>query len=168
MPRSTKTGAAAARKPNGTGHTDDEMLLGESIGYQLRKTHRLMEADLQARLLPHDIPVGMWYFLRILWIEDGLTQRDLSRRVGATEPSTLEQLRNMEQRGVVERRRSEQDRRKTLVFLTASGRRLRRELLPYVMQTRSTALHGFGARETEQLTSLLRRVRENIRRFGKT
>ena len=166
--------AAARRIPlsvlnehDGSGpYKDDEMLLASSIGYQMRKTHRMLEACMQAKLAAHDIQIGMWYFLRILWIEDGLTQRELSRRVGATEPTTLEQLRNMAQRGLIERRRSDQDRRKLVVLLTNEGRRLKRELLRYVGQINATALRGFGEAEVETLRALLHRIRENIRPAG--
>ncbi len=142
---------------------DKQALFRNSIGYQVRKTHRMTENFLQDQLAPHDIPVGMWYFLRTLWAEEGLTQRELSRRVGATEPTTLEQLRNMEERGLVERRRDEEDRRKTCVFLTRMGRDLKKRLLPFVDDLNATAFDGFSEQEVRQLQELLHRVRENLR-----
>ena len=38
---------------------------------------------------------GQWYFLRVLWITDGLSQRELSARVGMMEPTTVIALRSM-------------------------------------------------------------------------
>ena len=72
----------------------------------------------------------MWYFLRALWEEDGLSQRELSERAGSTAPAAVEQLRNMERRGYIRRERSSTDKRKVNVYLTDSGRELKR-LLPY-------------------------------------
>src|SRR5438105_2703615 len=73
--------------------------LAFSIGAAVRLTHRHFAQHLQERLVPYDIPVGMWFFLRALWEEDGLTQRQLSQRVGSMEQTAVEQLRNMERRG---------------------------------------------------------------------
>ena len=53
-----------------------------SLGYLVRETHRAFTRSLQARIAPHGITIGMWFFLRALWEEDGISQRALSQRVG--------------------------------------------------------------------------------------
>ncbi len=45
---------------------------------------------------PYGLKRGQWYFLRVLWTEDGLSQRELSARVGTMEPTTVIALRSME------------------------------------------------------------------------
>ena len=65
----------------------------------------------------------------MLWITDGLSQRELSARVGMMEPTTVIALRSMEKSGLIRRVRGDDDRRKVLVFLTAKAKRLRGELL---------------------------------------
>src|SRR5262252_4162261 len=114
------------------GGTDDvpELPLERSVGYQIRRTHRLVQRALQVRIEAHGVTLGMWYFLRALWDEDGLTQRELSTRVGTMEPTTMSAIALMEKSGFVERRRNEEDRRKINVYLTERGRALERELLP--------------------------------------
>src|SRR6266567_3130334 len=92
--------------------------LSFSIGAAIRLTHRHFAQVLQERLAPYDIPIGMWFFFRALWEEDGLTQRQLSQRVGSMEQTTVEQLKNMERQGYIARRRSIDDRRKIHVHLT--------------------------------------------------
>ena len=74
-----------------------------SVGYLLRDTHRAFSRILQASIAPWGVTMGMWYFLRALWDEDGLTQRELSRRVGMMEPTTVSALNHMERRGLIER-----------------------------------------------------------------
>jgi DNA-binding MarR family transcriptional regulator len=95
--------------------------LEDSLAYQVRRTYRGFVHNLQVLLDEHDIPLGMWFFLRVVWDEDGLTQREISDRAGLVAPTTVEQLRNMEKRGLVERRRSREDRRKVHVHLTPAG-----------------------------------------------
>lgn len=151
----------AARVPR---RRSKDLPLKSSLGAAIRFTHRAFAVDLQSHLAAHDLPVGMWYFLRTLWEEDGLTQRDLSRRLGIMEPSTLQQLRSMEAKGLIERRRSTTDRRKIHVHLTRCGRALKPRLLPYAREVNTAAAEGFSAAELALLRRLLDRVQKNLAR----
>jgi len=136
--------------------------LAFSIGAAVRATHRQFVQELQERLAPYEIPIGMWYFFRALWEEDGLTQRQLSQRVGTMEQTTVEQLRNMERRGYIERRRSADDRRKIHVHLTASGQALKNQLLPFATDVNRVALEGLSDGEIGFLRLVLERIRANL------
>ena len=92
-----------------------------SLGYQVRLTHRLIQKYLQQRIEPYGVSLGMWYFLRALWNEDGLTQKQLSLIVGTMEPTTLSAIKAMEQNGLVNRSRNSEDKRKINIFLTERG-----------------------------------------------
>jgi DNA-binding MarR family transcriptional regulator len=104
----------------------------------------------------------MWYFLRALWVEDGLTQRELSTRVGTMEPTTLSAIAIMERNGFVERRRNDQDRRKVNVYLTERGRALEKELLPAGIAVVEIATRTFTSRELDMFLSLLHEVQKNL------
>src|ERR1044072_9464002 len=75
----------------------------ESSGYLVRDAHRAFQRLLERRIAPHGVTRGQWYFLRVLWNEDGLTQRELSARVGMMEPTTVIALRGMEKSGLIRR-----------------------------------------------------------------
>lgn len=147
-------------RPSERGQID--LPLEASVGYQIRMTHRALQRYLQAKIEPHGVTLGMWYFLRALWHEDGLTQRELSRRIGTMEPTTLTAILVMEREGFVRRVRNKADRRKQNVFLTAKGRRLKTELLPLAIEVVNTATSGFSERETELLLNLLVAIRRNL------
>ena len=136
--------------------------LAASVGAAIRYTHRAFAQDLQAHLAQHHVTVGMWFFLRTLWEEDGLTQRELSRRVGAMEPTTVQQLHKMEQQGLIERRRSTADRRKVHVHLTRAGRALRAPLLPYAAAVNEAALDGLSAQQIAALKATLAHIQANL------
>src|SRR6201987_6372242 len=102
---------------------------GLSSGYLVRDAHRAFQRLLERRIAAYGVTRGQWYFLRVLWNEDGLTQRELSARVGMMEPTPVIALRGMEKSGLIRRVRGDDDRRKVLVFLTAKAKRLRGELL---------------------------------------
>ena len=86
---------------------------------------------MERRIAPYGVTRGQWYFLRVLWIADGLSQREFSARVGMMEPTTVIALRSMERAGLIRRVRGDDDRRKVRVFLTAKAKRLRNELLTW-------------------------------------
>ena len=139
-----------------------------TIGFDLRRTDRAVEADLQERLVPHGLQIGMWYYMRALWYEDGLSQSEISRRVGASEPTTLDQLRRMEARGLVRRARDAADKRRLAVYLTPEGIRLKEKLLPLAEKNHALALQGFTDQEATALTKALHRIRTNVLRKVKT
>ena len=139
-----------------------ELPFAESVGYQIRATHRALQRFLQSKIEPHGITLGMWYFLRALWHEDGLTQRELSVRVGTMEPTTLSAILIMEKRGLVRRVRNRDDRRKWHIHLTAKGRGLKGKLLPLAREVVDTAVHNLSRGEVAQLLKALSEVQKSL------
>lgn len=150
---------SAGERPDGFDYRPDE-----SVGYLLRDTHRAFSKVLQARIAGEHVTMGMWYFLRALWEEEGVTQRELSRRIGMMESTTVPALALMERRGLVRRQRDAKDRRRSCVYLTKRGRALKDILLPYAKQANLVALAGVNAADQATLRRILRRVRTNLER----
>ena len=89
---------------------------GRSLGYLIRDTFRAFNRLLHDLIEAHGVAIGHWYFLRELWVEDGLTQRELSRRAGIMEPTTAAAVTAMEEKGLISRERNPDDRRKVNIF----------------------------------------------------
>jgi DNA-binding MarR family transcriptional regulator len=155
--RSGGNGRKFARSESG-----DDLPLDASVGYQIRATHRALQRHLQMRIVPHGVSLGMWYFLRALWAEDGLTQRELSRRIGTMEPTTLTAIAAMERKGFVSRVRSEIDRRKIHVRLTVKGRQLKATLMPLAIEVVNTATAGFSDDKKKLLLGCLSELQRNL------
>src|ERR1043165_8663513 len=126
-----------------------------SIGYLTRIAFRAFSRALEVRTAPHGVSAGQWRFLRGLWREDGLTARELSRRVGMREPTTVIALKSLERSGFVTRRKSDEDRRKVHVFLTDASRALEAVLLPAVAEVNDIALAGLTKAEVATLRKAL-------------
>lgn len=139
-------------------------LLNDSLGYLIRSTHYHFQSLLAARIEPHGITLGMWYFLRVLWEEEGLTQRELSNRVGTMEPTTLEAIRSMEAIGLVRRERDLKDGRKRLVYLTEKGAALEKVLLPLARDLVDDAVTDLNTDEQVELLIMLQKVRGKLAR----
>src|SRR5262245_12085990 len=76
--------------------------LAESMGYLVRRTFRAFTRTLELRLAEYEISISMWFFLRLLWEQDGLTQREISEELGLTPPTTVSAIDALEKRGYVE------------------------------------------------------------------
>ena len=133
------------------------------LGYHLRITNRLMRQYLQLQIQPYGVALGMWDFLRTLWNEDGLTQRELAVAVGTTEPTALSAIALMERNGIVRRQKNTQDRRRINVHLTDKGRALEAVLLPLAKEVTDCAGTGLAPDEKEALLKMLRLIQANVR-----
>lgn len=148
--------------PNDRADEEAELPLATSVGYQLRMAHRASQRYLQERIEPHGVTLGMWYFLRALWQEDGLTQRELSHRIGTMEPTTLSAIAGMEKSGLVLRERNAADRRKLHVWLTPKGRALKATLMPLAVGVVEKATEGFSPEDRERFLAYLGMVQRNL------
>ena len=157
--KAAPTGELGGRQ---SGDAPVDFPLETSVGYQIRMVYRAMQRLLQTRIGPHGVTLGMWYYLRALWSEDGLTQRELSHRIGTMEPSTLSAIQIMERNGLVRRVRSREDRRKMHIHLTKKGRDLEKLLMPLAVEVVQASVAGFSPDEVQQLLKFLRSIRDNI------
>jgi len=137
----------------------------QSSGYLVRDAHRAFQRLLEKRIAPHGVTRGQWYFLRVLWNEDGLSQRELSTRVGMMEPTTVIALRSMEKSGLIRRVRSTDDKRKTHVWLTPKGKRMRDKLLQVARTITEEAETGVGREDLAVLRRILPRMTANLDRI---
>jgi DNA-binding MarR family transcriptional regulator len=136
-----------------------------SSGYLVRDAHRAFQRILERRIARFGVTRGHWYFLRVLWIRDGITQRELSARVGMMEPTTVIALKSMERAGLVRRVRSREDARRAHVWLTPLGRRLEQQLLPVARQIVREAEKGIGRRKIAVFREVVTRMTTNLDRL---
>jgi DNA-binding MarR family transcriptional regulator len=134
----------------------------QSPGFLIRDTHLHLLRVLRSFLKAHNISTAQWFLLRVLWSEEGLSQRQLSERVGTTEPTTQSALRLMEERGIIRQVRSTEDRRTKKIFLTEAGRRLEAELIPFAMEVNRIGTRGMSEQEIAQFIALITRIRDNL------
>ena len=137
-----------------------------SSGYLVRDAHRAFQRLLERRIAAYGVSRGQWYFLRVLWTADGLSQRELSARVGMMEPTTAVALRSMERSQLIRRLRAEDDRRKVRVFLTAKAKRLRNELLTVARGITADAEQGIAARDLANFRRVIARMTANLDRIA--
>ena len=100
--------------------------------------------------------------LRLLVRGDGLRQGDMASELHLSAPSVSATLRRMEGEGLVSRRACEGDSRAVRVYLTDKGKEYDEQARAMLRGLDAILMQGFDADETEQLTALLCRMRENL------
>jgi len=156
--------APARRKANASpARAETDYPASESIGLLMRIALFGLRASFKAELAKHRVPWSVWYYLRVLFEHDGISQRELTERVGVMQPNTVSALQTMVKSGWVTIARGE-DRRCTLVSLTPKGRQLMQRMLPEIRAAvRPVLLDGFSDREETELRRLLNKICNNVR-----
>jgi len=134
----------------------------ESVGFVVREVYRSFARCLQPRIAREGVSIGMWFVLRTLWDEDGMTQRELGGRVGINGPTMVTALNSMERADLVRRVQNRTDRRKINVFLTARGRNLKRKLWPMAADVLAVGLSGLTRNQVLSLNKMLTQILENL------
>jgi MarR family transcriptional regulator, organic hydroperoxide resistance regulator len=158
-------GKAKHDKSFSSGQRRNDFPPAQSSGYLVRDAHRAFQRLLEKRIAPYGVTRGQWYFLRVLWNEDGLSQRELSARVGMMEPTTVIALRSMEKSGLIRRVRSADDKRKTHVWLTPKAKRMRGKLLQVARTITDEAETGVAREDLAVLRRILPRLTANLDRI---
>jgi len=114
----------------------------DRLAHLIRDAGRVLTKSLQSRLAEHSVSFGHWSFLRILWVTEGLTQRQLSEEAGLMEPTTFTALKAMEEKGLIERRQLNGNRKNIHIYLTEKGRDLKEILIPLAEEVNDIAVRG--------------------------
>ena len=132
------------------------------IGKRLRLAHMAFSRALRLELAKHDVTFGQFVHLEQLWNEDGLTQTELSRRIGIESASSTSILEQLEQHGLIDRPRNGRDRRKVNVHLTEKGAALQPALFGAAKKVNRIAQSELTPDEVVALISILNRMTESI------
>ena len=175
VPKERSPRAIGSRLPGPVRRRDDAMperirthwhgaVPNDRMAHLVKDATRGFLRALQTRLAEHDVPLGHWAFLRILWQRDGLTQRELSVAAGVMEPTTVAALRAMESKGLVTRAHRADNRKNMYVFLTREGKRLKKVLVPLAEEVNTVALHGLSEAQVATTRRSLLAMVENLGR----
>ena len=136
--------------------------LDSYLPYLLNRAGARIATAFNDEVRPLGATLQIWRVLAALREQDGRRMGDLSDTT-SIEVSTLTRLvDNMEQKGLVARRRDSGDARAILLHVAPAGRRLTQRILPIAERYEAVALAGFNAGEAEMLKAALRRLYANM------
>ena len=117
----------------------------------------LAQRTAQHGVLPGAYPVIAW----LMHLQEA-TQTELSRLIGIEQPTMAITLRRMERDGIIERSPDPDHGRKSLVKLTARGRRLRDVISAAAHDVQKVASKGLTNAELEEFYRLVDLMTENL------
>lgn len=118
-------------------------------------------AQLDAELARHDTTSAQWGILKIIADGRGSTAAEFCRIYDYDTGSMTRMLDRLEEKGLIQRERSSQDRRLVHVDLTDAGRRLALVGVEIMVSILNDFLDGFSGTELDTLKILLRRLLTN-------
>ena len=134
----------------------------DRLAHLIKDATRSLVRALQFRLADHNVSFGHWAFLRILWEQDGLTQRELSERAGVMEPTTFVAMKAMESLGYIERRHLPGNKKNLHVDLTRSGKALKKHLVPLAEEVNAIGTNGLKESEIQAARKVLLTIIGNL------
>ena len=139
---------------------------GRTIPWMARTVHRLYDAQAQKILDRENLAIAYWSYLRVLAERGELNQLELSKRVGIASTTAVPALDNLEKRGLVQRTRDPNDRRKYFVNLMDEGQRLVDELLPELTEMISGSLEGINQRDMRVFWKVMHQIEKNLNQMS--
>ena len=132
--------------------------LASAPGFLLSWSGQRMAHRFAAALEPLGLRPPHFGVMTLIDAHPGLTQQELVTRSLIDPSSMVAVIDELEQMGLAERRRHEEDRRKHAVHLTARGRRTLQRARGAAMKMAQEAFAPLDARELETLRRLLRKL----------
>lgn len=130
----------------------------ESIGYLTKLAHTLMLERASEAFASRDANFMQWLVLTKLREGAATTASDICRATRHDTGALTRVLDQLEERGLIERERSQQDRRVVELRLTPAGRKKSLELVPLVVDLLNAALADFSKAEFQEFTRLLHKL----------
>lgn len=124
------------------------------VSYLARSGWRALDTSAQ----PGDITHRQLLALTLLKERGDLAQQDITRVFGLDASNVVGLLNELEERGLVLRRRDEADRRRHIVALTGEGALMLERTFTRLASIEDELLHALTSQERETLHHLLLRV----------
>jgi DNA-binding MarR family transcriptional regulator len=134
-----------------------------TLVYSLRKMYRHVSRVLENKLADYRLTLPQWHFLTEIANDEGLSQTQLTSRVGVTPSTTVSALRVLERRGFVRRSADPDDARSFRIYITPAGRQLRRGVRPVLIEVDNLIMAGLSPVEAKHFRSAVDRIMGNLR-----
>lgn len=139
--------------------------LNEHTGVLIKKAARLFERVSNLNLESLGVTYSQTIFLVRLWEQDGQTQMELTTSSGLKQPTVVGILNKMERDGLVNRKRSEIDKRCYHFYLTEKAIKACQELEKQGEFMQKLATNRISQEAVKNLNHNLICVIENLRQF---
>lgn len=142
----------------------DPLFQGE-IDYLFRMIRMREIYAIELMLEPVGLTLSAWYPLAVLGTEDGMSQRELGVRLNLKDAAIGKAIDVLERANLVVRKKDISDRRKALVCLTPTGKKMANKVAKMRKSLRTVIINGFSEHEQTIFQEFLERAYQNIGSF---
>lgn len=128
-------------------HAIDYGSLGNDLGYMLRRAQLWIFQDFLKTMTPLDLRPAQYSVLVIIHNNSGLSQITLAGALGIERARLVRLLDQLEERKLVERRPSANDRRSHAMHLTLEGQRMLTAASELIATHRKSCMETFGGQD---------------------
>jgi DNA-binding MarR family transcriptional regulator len=129
--------------------------LRTSVAFLITRVHFRMSRDFQAALEPLGIEPPHFGVLAALGVTGPVSQADTARTIGVSSPRVVTLADDLEERGLVERRRAPQDRRTQLLHLSPAAEDVLAKAKVLAGEAAGARLAPLSADDARRLVTLL-------------
>ena len=130
----------------------------KSAGFLINHTARLFARGLLERISPLGITIGQFPILLELWEKDGVTQRELVRKLDIEQATVANTLNRMERDDLIVRKKHPTDSRSQQIWLTEKGAAIREAAYGAANAQNQAALEPLTTAERDQFLDLMQRI----------
>jgi DNA-binding MarR family transcriptional regulator len=152
-PKSTDPQATTPQHYSAIGWCSDE-----SIGFLMKQALASLKTEADERMAEHGLTDAQWQPLFSISQSQGGTASDVARRLNCDTGALTRMLDRLEEKGLIARTRSHEDRRVVHLKLTPDGERVVAFVPQVLADVMNRRLRDFDRGEVEQLKNMLRRV----------
>ena len=134
----------------------------KSVGFLLADVSRLLRRDFDRRVKALELTQAQWRAIAHLAREEGITQAALAERLEVKRITLTRLIDRMEAAGWVTRKADPEDRRASLLFLTAKAQPILDELWAHADEALADLLEGVPLTARRGLVKTLARMKENL------
>ncbi len=134
------------------------MKIDECINYLLTQAQYKVNSLFKKNLLEYDITPAQYVLLYHLWNKDGLSPSQLSKLSGLDASTITGLLTRMENKNLIKRKHSKNDRRGVKVYLSQPGAELESSIGSVIEKSNELALQALDPAEQKAFKVYLERI----------
>ena len=135
----------------------------DTIGFFISRTQSKLQKLFLQKLKPYGVTPEQWVLFARLSEKEGISPTDLSKTSLRDKPYTTRLIDKLEDKGLIRREESQNDKRSSLIFLTEKGGEIRKEILPIIAELNQWVMATISEEEVRQLKFLLNKWYDHVK-----
>ncbi|MEG3070297.1 MAG: MarR family transcriptional regulator [Peptococcaceae bacterium] len=136
--------------------------LDNALGFIINRTNTRMKNSLFQKFRGYNITPEQWGVLNRLWVQDGITPKELAELTFKDQPTTVRIVSRLENKELISKKLNPEDNRSILIFLTPKGLELENILIPLGFEALNKAIRGIDKNKIETTKVVLNQIYKNL------